>query len=343
MNLLIVTQKVDKNDENLGAFYYWFEEFAKRFEKVTIIASSVGEEDLSNNVKIFSLGKEKGYGKLRKILNFFLIFSRNYFKSDIVFFHMIPEFVIAASPFFLFSRRKIALWYAHKSATWKLKLAEKLVDHIFSSSEAGFRMPSKKVFFTGQAINTDIFHPSFEISSAKLRFISVGRIAPVKKLDITVKALAGLEESWPHEWSFSIVGGPLLEDDYKYLDFLKDLVKKEGLEGKVNFLGPKQYSDVPLIMREHDFLINMSETGSLDKVVLEAMASGLTVLTSTEGYKKILPERYFLENIDPSFLAERIKLLADEKCPNLNLRDIVVKNHSLKTTIDKITQVLVTK
>lgn len=349
--LLIITQKVDKNDENLGAFYYWFEEFAKRFEKVEIIASFVGEENLPDNVNVYSLGKEKGYGKARRILNFFLIFYGNYFKSDVVFFHMIPEFVIASSPFFLFLRppslkasawrsRKIVLWYAHKSVTWKLKFAARIVDYIFSSSEAGFRIPSKKVIFTGQAINTDIFYPSSEINSAKLYFISIGRIASVKKLDVTIQALVNLEKSWPREWSFSIIGGPILKDDYKYLNFLKELVKKEGLEKKVNFFGPKPYSEVPSLMREHDFLVNLSETGSLDKVVLEAMASGLTVLTSTEGYKNVLPERYFLENIDPGHIAERIKLLADERRPNLNLRDIVLKNHSLKTTIDKITQII---
>lgn len=342
MNLLIVTQKVDKNDDNLGSFYYWFEEFAKRFEKVTIVASFVGTENLPENVDIFSLGKERGCGKIRRIFNFFLIFGSNYFKSDIVFFHMIPEFVITAFPFFLFSHRKTALWYAHKSVTWKLKLAVRFVDHIFSSSEAGFRMPSKKVVFTGQAINTELFYPSDETGSAKLRFISVGRIAPVKNIGKILEALGILEKSsWPHEWSFSIVGGPLLKDDYKYLGFLKDLVKKEGLEKKVIFLGPRPYLEIPAIMREHDFLINMSETGSLDKVVLEAMASGLTVLTSTKGYKAILPPQYFISSIvSPEEIAGHIKVLAEEKRPNFLLRDIVLKSHDLEGTIDKIVSLL---
>ena len=345
MKLLIITQKVDKNDENLGAFYYWFEEFARRFEKVTIITSHLGEENLPSNVNIFSLGKEFGRGRLGRILVFFFIFSRNYFKSDIVFFHMIPEFVIASAPFLLFLRRKTALWYVHKSVTWKLKIAEKLVDYIFSASEASFRLPSKKVIFTGQAINTNVFSPSLkkERADGAIRFLAVSRISPVKNFDIAIKTFALLKDSWTRRWSFSIVGGPILASDYEYMNSLKRLSEKNALGGFVNFLGPHSFPDIPDIIREHDFFISLSETGSLDKVVLEAMACGLTVLTSTESYKKVLPERYFLGNQEPAFIAEKIKSLADEKRPNLVLREIVVKNHSLERTMKKIISILLKK
>ena len=58
MKLLILTQKMDKNDDLLGFFHNWVSEFAKKCEKVTVISLGIGEYSLSDNVKVLSLGKE---------------------------------------------------------------------------------------------------------------------------------------------------------------------------------------------------------------------------------------------------------------------------------------------
>ncbi len=62
MKLLILTQKVDKNDDILGFFHGWIAEFARYCEKVTVVALEVHEYDLPRNVKVLSLGKEKSKG-----------------------------------------------------------------------------------------------------------------------------------------------------------------------------------------------------------------------------------------------------------------------------------------
>ena len=41
MRLLIFTQRVDREDENLGSFHRWIEEFAKHFDSVSVIAGRV--------------------------------------------------------------------------------------------------------------------------------------------------------------------------------------------------------------------------------------------------------------------------------------------------------------
>lgn len=58
MRLLIVTQKVDKNDPILGFFHRWIEEFSKHCEKLTVICLQAGEFKLPANVTVLSLGKE---------------------------------------------------------------------------------------------------------------------------------------------------------------------------------------------------------------------------------------------------------------------------------------------
>ncbi len=343
MHLLIVTQKVDKEDENLGAFYYWFERLSKEFDEVTIITSYVGKTDFAPHVKLCSLGKEKNTSRFFRIKTFFELFSYHYARCDSVFFHQIPEFVIAAAPFLLSLKKRSVLWYAHKSVTLRLKIAEKLVDFIATSSPEGFRLPSKKVIYTGQAINTDLFvprEPNSAHAEKKLKLITVGRISPIKNYEQIINACAVGARIWPDGWSLSIVGGPILPRDYSYLESIKHLIAEKNLSSHVDFLGAAGYSQIPALLREHDIFVNVSGTGSLDKAVFEAMACGLSVLTANEAYRSVVPDAYFLDHTHPEFLAERIKQVSMETRPNMALRQIVLDYHSLDTTITKLRSLL---
>ena len=342
MNLLIVTQKLDQEDENLGAFYPWFEELAKRFDKIVIIASSVGKYSLPSNVEVCSLGKEKGVNRFGRIWNFWKLFSQHYVASDAVFFHQIPEFVLAAAPFLLSLKRTSAFWYAHGTVTRRLRLAERLVDHILTSSSEGFRVPSKKVSYVGQAIDLDCFKPLDRPASKTLRMISSGRISPIKDYDTIIRACKKLQESWDRPWNLSIIGGPLRAGDKSYFSQLKNLVNDFGLSSQIQFLGPRPFSEIPELLNQNDIFINLSSTGSLDKAVLQAMASGLSVLTSNEAYRSILPAQNFLEKRNSDFLAERIRILAEESRPNLALRQVVINHHALQDTMDRISARLFT-
>ena len=341
MKLLIVTPKVDKDDENLGAFYYWFEELAKHFDEIVIIANSVGVESLPAHVHVHTLYKEHGLGRLRRLWKFWELFSWHYARTDTVLFHMIPEFVLLAAPFLLSNRKVCSLWYAHGSVTWRLRAADKLIDYVFTSSEGGFRLPSKKVFYLGQAIDTKRFEPAKEKNAGgEFRMVSVGRISPVKDYETILRACTLLKSSWSREWSFSIIGGPLLPRDREYLDVLKKFARESGIEKRVYFLGSRHYSEIPLLLREYDLFLNASKTGSLDKAVLEAMACGLPVITANEAYRKILAPKYFLERVSAPLLAERIKAISAELSPNTALREIVISQHSLSATIEKMSTIL---
>ena len=306
---------------------------------VGIISGFIGRVNLPRNVELHSFGKERGFSRVRRIWEFLALFSRQYAKADAVFFHMIPEFVIAASPLLISRKRPTGLWYVHKSKTMRLRLAELFVTYIFSASSMSFRYPSKKVIYTGHAIDTDLFRPIEGHVDHRngLRIITVGRISPVKNIELLIKAAAIFHTSCNRPWSLSIVGGPVLPKDVLYLESLKELVYSLKLSPHIRFEGPRHHRDIPGIFREHDLFVSLSGTGSVDKAVLEAMSSGLTVLASNEAFHDILPPKYFLEKKSPEFLASRIRTLADEKRPNINLRHIVVRHHGLpKTTKDII-------
>lgn len=342
MHLLIVTPKVDQDDENLGAFYYWFETLAKFFGEVTIITPFLGVSHLPAHVTVVSLGKESGESRPLRFWKFLKLFWRFYPRSDAVIFHMIPEFVLIAAPFLIARKKVRALWYAHGAVTWKVKCAERLVDFVFTSSLDGFRYPSKKVFVLGQAINTAFFKPADHAMprSSALRLITIGRIAPVKDYETILAALKILKDTWNREWKYDVVGGPILPRDEKYLEELKKMARAYGISDRVTFLGPRTYREIPEFIRGYDVFINCSRTGSLDKAVLEAMASGLTVITANEAYRAILRPRFFLEHKSPQFLAGRIKALADDPRPDHALREIVEHSHGLDRTMERMARIL---
>ncbi len=343
MRLLIVTQSVDREDPNLGAFYYWFEALAQRVESLCILARHVGTPDLPVNTDVYSFDT-KGGGRVGRIWRFWTLFSHHFARSDTVLFHQIPEFVLAASPFLFAQSRSAALWYAHGSVPRRLRWAERMVDYVFTSSPDGFRLPSKKVFHLGQAINTEFFFPSASIrlphSPNGLSLVTIGRLAPVKNYEVIINACAILRRNWQRAWTLSIIGGPLTASDRAYAARLKELVREKGLAGEIHFYGEHRYSEIPAILRDHDIFLNASRTGSLDKAVLEAMACGLTVLTSNQAYRSVLPAPYFLQHLSPEFLAARIQALADEPRPNIALREIVVREHALEQTVGRLVDIL---
>src|SRR3989338_10546685 len=150
MKFIVIFQKIDVNDDNLSFFHRILEKFAEKLEKVFVVGLQVGEHHLPENVEVFSLGKEKGYSKIRQFFRLQKILLKRLSESDGVYCHMGSIFAIAAFPLTKLFGKKLVLWYAHGALPWKLRLAEKLADVIVTSSPAGCRMKSKKIKIIGQ-------------------------------------------------------------------------------------------------------------------------------------------------------------------------------------------------
>jgi len=258
-----------------------------------------------------------------------------------VFFHMCPEYVLGAHLLPKIFRKKTLLWYTHKSVNWKLKLAEKLTDKIFTASKESFRLPSRKVEITGHGIDVNKFKSQkSKVKSDKFTIITVGRIAEVKNLHLLIET-AGILKNKNFNFEIRVAGAPILESDKIYFEKLKNLIKEKKLDDIVEFVGPIPNKYIAEFYQSGDLFINLSDTGSLDKAVLEAMACGLKILTSNEAFKDILPEENFTKN-EPKVVAEKIENLA--KSPNLTkdkFIDYVSANHGLYNLTKKIRGFLV--
>lgn len=331
MKILIITQKIDKDDDNLGFFSDWLDEFANHADQVLAICLYRGKYKPVHNVKVLSLGKEMGLSRFKYLINFYkyIFFNRN--EYDVVFVHMNAEYVILGSPVWKLMNKKVGLWYVHKSVDWKLRLAEKFTDVIFTASPESFHLPSKKVKIFGHGINLDLFR-SLE-AHENTNIISVGRISPVKNYELLIDA-ARIMNDRGVSFDIKIAGSPVMETDKKYLADLKKKVKENGLDRKIHFLGSVPHEQIIDKLSKSKVLVNLSETGSLDKAVLEGMSAGLLVLTSNEAFRSVVADNYFTIK-DPMQIANKLILLLEAK-GDPNLSRYVSENHDLKKLISNI-------
>lgn len=286
MKFLLVTQIVDKDDPILGFMHRWIEEFSKHVESVEVICLKEGKHALPSNVHVHSIGKEQGGGNafLYSIRFMYLVWILRK-QYDQVFVHMNPEYVVLAGWWWRITNKKVGLWYTHKSVDLKLRVAELFVDVIFTASKESFRLPSKKLQVMGHGIDTDFFAPDEKVSRGN-HLLSVGRLMPAKRHDLAIRVAkdAGV--------ALRIAGEGVERER------LTALARELGVQ--VTFLGGLTQLGLRDEYRIATKLIHRSETGSLDKVVLEAAACGCLV-DSTDPAINGLP-------LSPSYIREHHSL-----------------------------------
>lgn len=328
MRLLLLTQRIDERDTNLAVHVRWLREIASQFEHVEVIAQAVGEMPSLPNITLHSLGKEQGKNKLAQALRLLSLLSVAVRRADAVLVLMVPLYVIASWPFAAFFRKPIFLWYTHKHVSQPLRLAEKMVKLIFSASQESFRLTTSKVRFLGHAIDTQLFSLSQTPRDSGL-LVTVGRIAPVKRLELMIEAVTRVREAG-RDVRLEVIGEPILEADQPYAERLK-----RTAPSFVKFSGALQPERVAECYQAAAACLNASATGSLDKVILEAMACGCPVVTTNEAFREIASEG-FVESADAQALADKITTLLQTPIKEEILRARIIQGHDMKTTLTKL-------
>ncbi len=286
MRLLIVTQKVDQNDSVLGFFHRWIEEFAKHCEQITVIALGAGEYHLPDNVRVFSLGKERGVSRLKYVINFYFLIWRERKNYNAVFVHMNPIYVVLGGLFWKMWGKKISLWYTHKQVDLKLRIAEKLSHIIFTASPESFRIESPKRNFMGQAVDIEKFkRPADRIYTDKpFKIVSVGRLTPIKNIDTLIRATKILKDRG-NDICVKLIGAAVTEGDRRYEKMLHELVNTLSVQNEVIFVGNIPNNEVAQYYWDSHLSLNLCPTGGMDKVILESMAAGTPAVVSNEAFR----------------------------------------------------------
>ena len=108
------------------------------------------------------------------------------------------------------------------------------------------------------------------------KFITVGRLAPWKNIDIIIEALSDYKKA-NQNFIFYIIGsGP---EEIK----LKKLVNDLDLENFVTFTGQLQKDDLNYYLQKSDIYIQASSYEGLPHVILEAMSHNLSIISTPIG------------------------------------------------------------
>ncbi len=341
MKLLICTQAVDSNDPILGFFHAWLLEFAKRYEKVTIICLREGKHALPDNVVIVPLASRHRLARAWQVIG--ESFSRRA-EYDAVFVHMNPEYVDAAGWLWRLLGKRVVLWYAHKSAPITLRAALPFVHAVATASAESFRIASSKVIVTGHGIDTMRETPPRRPSpDGTVRLMTTGRVAPIKGIDVIVGAFLELKRRGIAT-TLKVYGEPLSEGDRAYRQKLSGTLLGAEVRPNEVFVGSVPHAMLPERRADADYLLHASETGSLDKNVLDAAVSGVIPISSSEAYADFFSgfeSLLIYPKGDVVALADRVVALqalseAERERVRTTLKERVIQEHSLPALISRI-------
>lgn len=343
MNLLIINYEMDPHSQVLSWQIRVAYALAENFNQIIVLTHKQQNIDQRvPNVKIISfpflanapfrwLGGEY-------ILNIWIWFLHRKYHFDRCFMHMNYKWAYRFFLFFKLSKIPVSIWYAHGTVSWQLRLAHYFANKIITSTEEGFKISSKKVVYIGQGIDTDLF--KLKKFRHSINILYVGRISKVKRIDALIAVLAVLaNQIRMPKFTLTIIGGPLNEDDRKYYDEIYEQIVQNKLTEQIFLEGPVKHQQVADYYNDCFLHLSFSQTGSMDKTLMESLATGCPILTSNPALFNLIDNKYKITNMDYQAVANQIVFIYNEQA-NINrskLRDIVISSHNFNNYIFQLT------
>lgn len=129
-------------------------------------------------------------------------------------------------------------------------------------------------------VDTELFHPAETLPQGKLLY--VGQVSPHKGVHLAIEAVGILKARNPTLPIQLTVAGRCVSASYEAE--LKDLAMRYDLNENISFIGFVAREDLPELYRRHAILLFPSVWEEpMGITVLEAMASGLVVISSGSG------------------------------------------------------------
>ncbi|MEQ8677895.1 MAG: glycosyltransferase [Aggregatilineales bacterium] len=188
-----------------------------------------------------------------------------------------------------------------------------------------YRADRRKIDIVPPGVDAEHFHPipqqeakaKLGIDDATRLFLFVGRIEPLKAVDMIIEAVDIIWSERPElieKCRLAIIGGDPEDPTDEELNRLQRITHTRDLNRYVEFLGAKGHPMLPYYYSAAEAVVVPSDYESFGMVALEAMASGTPVIASEVGGLAFLVQDsktgYLIPVRDPKALAGRlIKLL----------------------------------
>ncbi|MBI2474655.1 MAG: glycosyltransferase family 4 protein [Candidatus Taylorbacteria bacterium] len=342
IRLLIVTQIVDQNDDVLGFFHRWLEVFSNKFERISVVCLKKGENSLPKNISVYSLGKENNelgirkkelWSRLKYSLKFVRYIVQKRKDYDRVFVHMNQEYVLLGGLLWKLMGKKITMWRNHQAGNFLTRIAVVLSDKVFCTSPSAFVAQFKKTVIMPVGIDTNFFQASGSaIEPATILFF--GRMDKIKRPDLFIDSLEILRKRG-QIFRAEIVGNAT---NISFMEKLAIQIDRCDLTDQVKLLPGLPYIRSADMYGHHEVYVNLTPDGSMDKTIIEAMASGVLPVVTNSFFKNKIDD-HFVTGDEPSAIAGHISRIlamtpAEKQGHRDRLRQYAVKNHSLNLLAD---------
>ena len=170
-------------------------------------------------------------------------------------------------------------------------------------------LPSVSIDVIPNGVDIQLFAPAEPAEKPRtLRLLTVGRLSVTKRVDMLIEAVEILRKD-DLDVRLTIVGGGALEKQ------LRETISRKNLDSAVEMAGRVESQEMPRIYRRSDILISATMQEGMSNAMLEAMASGLPIITTRcEGVEELVEDNgIVVESDNAGEIAEAVKKLYDDR------------------------------
>lgn len=338
--VLVVMQAVDLDDRLVGYFVEWLAKASMTFVSLHVLALRVGRFVLPPNVRVSELRPKGSQSKLIATWRLFKISWQQRHRYDGVFLRGDAIYVVVAGWFWRLLGKKVVLWYAHYKPNSLLPIAERIATAVTTSVPEAY--PGRSGYAVkglGQGIDESRFSLSEKQAGEKIRLLVLGRVQPIKGVKEIINEFIN-EGAYGAKTELTIVG-PALDEVYE-----KEIDALISTRQDIHWIKGLPYDEIPALLAEQDILVN-AYPGSLDKVIVESMMSGMIPVVATRGLIHTVPQEWrwmVAETPDERIRAIRkILSLAPEERSRYaeRVRELAIRDHSMVGQIKRLAKLFV--
>lgn len=272
----------------------WATGFVQKGHEVSIIVDTKAKRDMTyyipETVKVYSLGVNINYVKLRVVLNKFInLFCSRQKRLEKLLYSLKPHVIIGVLGYWAFEAYQVTkgmnvciINTEHNSferplcapMTDEIKkrkfVINKKFDHVTVLTQADKDVIGETLHNVTVLPNPLTFMPTLKVPPKNKIILATGRLDAweCKGFDILIKSFAMICKQ-NEEWKLQIAGTGKIES----LNFLKKLAAEEGIpKGQIEFLG--FCNDIQKIYERSSIFVLSSRYEGFGMVLLEAMSQG---------------------------------------------------------------------
>ncbi len=177
-------------------------------------------------------------------------------------------------------------------------------------------LPSVAIDVIPNGVELDLFSPAQTAEEADalaarrepIKLLTVGRLSVTKRVEMLIDAVETLHRDGC-KVHFTIVGGGAMQQK------LKQIVLQRNLSSVIEITGRIDAEKMPQVYRQSDIFVSATMQEGMSNAMLEAMASGLPIITTRcEGLEELIADNgIIVEQPNDRDIAAAIRLLIEDR------------------------------